>query len=78
LFGSFHRHIKVIAPLLPPRASYCSLREEGRGDLGHLPKNALSSGGGFYLIFFGGEVVEGKKMLFQTFFGSFNGWLVSN
>jgi hypothetical protein len=38
----------------------------------------LLQGGGFDLIFFGEEVVEGKKMLFQIFFGSFNGWLVSN
>jgi hypothetical protein len=38
----------------------------------------LLQGGGFDLISFSGEVVEDKKMLFQTFFASFNGWLVSN
>jgi hypothetical protein len=41
-------------------------------------KNCSYKGGGFDLISFGGEVVEGKKMLFQIFLGSFNGWLVSN
>ena len=47
------------------------------GGLGHLPKIALLRGEGFGLKSFSGEVVEGKKMLFHTFF-SFNGWLVSN
>ena len=32
------------------------------------PKNYSTKGEGFGLKFFGGEVVEGKKMLFQTFF----------
>jgi hypothetical protein len=32
------------------------------------PKNCSTKGGGFDLKSFGGEVVEGKKMLFQTFF----------
>jgi hypothetical protein len=31
------------------------------------PKIALLSGGGFDLKSFGGELVEGKKMLFQPF-----------
>jgi hypothetical protein len=31
----------------------------------------LLQGGGFDLISFDEEVVEGKKMLFQTFIGSF-------
>ena len=33
-----------------------------------LPKIALLRGGFFGLKFFGGEVVEGKKMLFYIFF----------
>ena len=36
-------------------------------DLGHLPKIALLRGEGFDLKSFGGEVVEGKKMLFHIF-----------
>ena len=36
--------------------------------LGHLPKIALLKGEDFDLKSFGGEVVEGKKMLFLTFF----------
>ena len=43
------------------------VKEMWRG-LGHLPKNALLRGEGFGLKFIGGEVVEGKKMLFHTFF----------
>jgi hypothetical protein len=35
--------------------------------LGLLPKIALLRGEGFELKYFGGEVVEGKKMLFQAF-----------
>ena len=43
--------------------------KERWGGLGHLPKFALLRGGeGFGLKSFGGEVVEGKKMLFHTFF----------
>ena len=38
------------------------------GGLGHLPKIALLREEGFGLKSFGGEVVEGKKMLFHTFF----------
>ena len=38
------------------------------GGLGHLPKIALLRGEGFGLKSFGEEVVEGKKMLFHTFF----------
>ena len=38
------------------------------GGLGDLPKITLLRGEGFGLKSFGGEVVEGKKMLFQTFF----------
>ena len=41
--------------------------KERWGDLGHLPKIALLRGEGFDLKSFGGEVVEGKKMLFHTF-----------
>jgi hypothetical protein len=36
------------------------------GGLGLLPKIALLRGEGFDLNSFGGELVEGKKMLFQT------------
>ena len=43
------------------------MKERWRG-LGHLPKIALLRGKGFGLKFFGGEVLEGKKMLFHTFF----------
>jgi len=32
------------------------------------PKNCSTKGEGFGLKSFGGEVVEGKKMLFHTFF----------
>ena len=41
--------------------------KERWGGLGHLPKFALLRGEGFGLKFFGGEVVDGKKMLFYTF-----------
>ena len=43
------------------------VKERWRG-LVHLPKNALQRGEGFGLKSFGGEVVNGKKMLFHTFF----------
>jgi hypothetical protein len=36
--------------------------------LGHLPKIAQLRGGGFGLKSAGGEVLEGKKILFQIFF----------
>ena len=42
--------------------------KERWGGLGHLPKIALLRGKGFDLKYFGGEVVEGKKMLFHTVF----------
>ena len=42
--------------------------KKGLGGLEHLPKIALLRGEGFGLKSFGGEVVEGKKMLFHTFF----------
>ena len=42
--------------------------KESWGGLGHLPKIALLKGGGFGLKSFGGEVVEGKKLLFHIFF----------
>ena len=44
------------------------LVKERWGGLGHLPKIALLRGEGFGLKSFDGEVVEGKKMLFHTFF----------
>ena len=43
-------------------------QEKGLGGLGHLPKIALLRGECFGLKFFGGEVVECKKMIFHTFF----------
>ena len=42
--------------------------KERWGGLGHLLKIALLRGEGFGLKSFGGEVVDGKKMLFHTFF----------
>ena len=42
--------------------------KERWGGLGHLPKIILLRGEGFGLKSFGGEVVEGKKMLFHTCF----------
>ena len=56
--------------LQPPSSSsgHSLLPEKkGLGGLGHLPKIALLRGKGFGLKSFGGEVVEGKKMLFHTF-----------
>ena len=44
--------------------------KERWGDLGHLSKIALLRGECFGLKSFGGEVVEGKKMLFHTFYFS--------
>ena len=41
--------------------------KERWGGFGHLPKIALLRGEGFGLKSFGGEVVEGKKMLFHIF-----------
>ena len=43
------------------------MKERWEG-LGHLPKIVLLRWEGFGLKSFGGEVVEGKKMLFLTFF----------
>jgi len=43
------------------------VKERWRG-LGHLSKITLLRGEGFGLKSFGREVVEGKKMLFHTFF----------
>ena len=43
------------------------MKERWRG-LGHLPKIALLRGEDFGLKSFGGEVADGKKMLFQFFF----------
>jgi hypothetical protein len=40
-------------------------------------KNCSTKGKDFELNSFCGEHVEGKKMLFQPFKSSFNGWLVS-
>ena len=61
-------HIKQTAA--PSFSSGHSLQpvKERWGGLGHLPKIALLRGEGFSLKSFGGEVVEGKKMLFHTFF----------
>jgi hypothetical protein len=42
-------------------------KKKSLGGLGHLPKITLLRGEGFGLKSFGREVVEGKKMLFQTF-----------
>ena len=42
--------------------------KERWGSLGHLPKIALLRREGFALKSFGGEVVEGNKMLFHIFF----------
>ena len=64
--------------LLPPRVTHSNPRKKRLGGLGLLPKNCSTKRGGFDLNSFGGEVVEGKKMLFQLFNCSFNGWLVSN
>ena len=56
--------------LQPPSSSsgHSLLPEKkGLGGLGHLPKNSLLREEGFGLKSFGGEAVEGKKMLFHTF-----------
>ena len=42
--------------------------KERWGGLGHLLKITLLRREGFGLKFFDGEVVDGKKMLFHTFF----------
>ena len=42
--------------------------KERWGGLEYLPKIALLREKGFSLKSFGGEIVEGKKMLFHTFF----------
>ena len=57
--------------LQPPSSSsgHSLLPEKkGLGGLGHLSKIALLRKEGFGLKSFGGEVVEGKKMLFHTSF----------
>ena len=61
-------HIKQTAS--PFSSSGHSLQpvKERWGGLGHLPKIALLREEGFDLKSFGREVVEGKKMLFHTFF----------
>ena len=41
--------------------------KERWGGLGHLPKIDLLRGEGFGLKSFGGEVVDGKKILFHIF-----------
>jgi hypothetical protein len=54
----------VAAPtffLLEPLTPSCKKR---LGGLGLLPKNCSTKGEGFDPNFFGGELVEGKKMLF--------------
>jgi len=56
--------------LQPPSSSsgHSLLPEKkGSGGLGYLQKIALLRGEGFGLKSFGGEVVEGKKILFYTF-----------
>ena len=70
-------HIKQTAA---PFSSGHSLQpvKEWWGGFGHLSKIVVLRGEGFGLKSFDGSVVEGKKMLFHTFFKSFNGWLVSN
>jgi hypothetical protein len=61
---------------VPPSSSLADslqLAKKGLRDLGFLSKIALLRVGGFDLKSFGGELVEGKKMVFQAFNGSFNG-----
>ena len=65
------QHFFLLGSLTPTR-------EKRWGGLGHLPKITLLRGEGFGLKSFGGEVVGCKKMLFHTFFKSFDGWSVSN
>jgi hypothetical protein len=60
--------IKGYISLLSPQITHSYPRKKGLGSLGHLPKIALLTGEGFDLKSFGGEVVESKKMLFQTYF----------
>ena len=65
-------------PTNVPRIKNCSpffvlgsltpTHEKRYGGLGQFPKIALLREKGFGLKSFGGEVVEGKKILFQTFF----------
>ena len=56
--------------------SLSSTREKKVWRLWAPPKNCSTKGGDFDLKYFGEEVVQGKKMLFQVFIWSFNGWLV--
>jgi hypothetical protein len=58
--------------MLQPPSSFSGhsllLEQKGLRGLGHLPKIALLRGRGFALKSFGGEVVDGKEMVFQIFF----------
>ena len=66
------------APTKDPRINTCSpffllgsltsTREKKVGRSWAPPKNCSTKGEGFGLKSFGGEVVEGKKMLFHIFF----------
>ena len=60
-------HIKQI--VVPSSSSGHKLQpmKERWGGLRHLPKITLLRREGFGLKSFGGEVVDGKKMLFHTF-----------
>ena len=62
-------HIKNLQHLPSPRItrSLQPVKERWRG-LGHLPKIALLRREDFGLKSFGGEVIEGKKMLFHIIF----------
>jgi hypothetical protein len=56
-------------PDVPPSSSSgdsLQLVKKGLGGLRLLPKIALLRVGGFDIKFFGGELVEGKKMIFQA------------
>ena len=61
-------HIKKTAAHSSSSGHSLQLVKERWKGLGHLPKIALLRGKCFGLKFFGGEVVEGKKMLFHNFF----------
>ena len=58
---------QTAAPSYSSGHSLQPVKERWRG-LGHLPEIALLREEGFGLKSFGVEVVEGKKMLFHTFF----------
>ena len=59
--------IKGCSPPLSPRVTHSYPRKKAWEALAS-PKNYSTKGEGFCLNSFGGEVVEGKKMLFQIFF----------